>query len=112
MLAAGGGKTYFLLTIIQALLKSDAELFILDPKNADLADLGTIMPHVYSPKEEISECVEDFYERMIARSRSMKRNAQLQNRRELCVSRTSAQLLIFDEYVAYMGANRFPTSIE
>ncbi|WP_148779289.1 FtsK/SpoIIIE domain-containing protein, partial [Enterococcus faecium] len=66
----GGGKTYFLLTIIQALLKSDAELFILDPKNADLADLGTIMPHVYSQKEEISECVEDFYERMIARSRS------------------------------------------
>ena len=55
----GGGKTYFLLTIIQALLKSDAELFILDPKNADLADLGTIMPHVYSQKE-ISECVEDF----------------------------------------------------
>lgn len=48
----GGGKTYFLLTIIQALLKSDAELFILDPKNADLADLGTVMPHVYSQKKK------------------------------------------------------------
>ena len=53
-------------------MKSDAELFILDPKNADLADLGTVMPHVYSQKEEISACVEDFYERMIARSKAMK----------------------------------------
>ena len=52
-------------------MKSDAELFILDPKNADLADLGTVMPHVYSQKEEISACV-DFYERMIARSKAMK----------------------------------------
>ncbi len=46
------GKTYFLLTIIEALLKSDAELFILDPKNADLADLGTVMPHVYSKRKK------------------------------------------------------------
>ncbi len=30
-------------------------------KNADLADLGTVMPHVYSQKEEISACVEDFF---------------------------------------------------
>ena len=32
----GGGKTYFLLTIIEALLQTNAELYILDPKNADL----------------------------------------------------------------------------
>ena len=36
----GGGKTYFLLTLIEALLHTDAVLYILDPKNADLADLG------------------------------------------------------------------------
>ena len=29
----GGGKTYFLLTIIEALLQTNAELYILDPKN-------------------------------------------------------------------------------
>ena len=29
----GGGKTYFLLTIIEALLRTDAQLYILDPKN-------------------------------------------------------------------------------
>ena len=35
----GGGKTYFILTLIRALLPSNAVLYILDPKNADLADL-------------------------------------------------------------------------
>ena len=29
----GGGKTYFLLTIIEALLRTNADLYILDPKN-------------------------------------------------------------------------------
>ena len=38
----GGGKTYFLLTLIEALLHTNAVLYILDPKNADLAELGTV----------------------------------------------------------------------
>ena len=29
----GGGKTYFLLTLIEALLHTDAVIYILDPKN-------------------------------------------------------------------------------
>ena len=33
----GGGKTYFLLTLIEALLHTNAVLYILDPKNSDLA---------------------------------------------------------------------------
>ena len=55
----GGGKTYFLLTIIEALLQTNAELYILDPKNADLADLGTVMSNVYHTKEEMIDCVKD-----------------------------------------------------
>ena len=35
----GGGKTYFLLTLIEALLHTNAVLYILDPKNADLGDI-------------------------------------------------------------------------
>ena len=53
----GGGKTYFLLTLIEALLHTNAVLYILDPKNSDLADLGTVMPNVYHTKEEMIECV-------------------------------------------------------
>ena len=43
----GGGKTYFILTLIEALLRTNAVLFVLDPKNADLADLQAVMPDVY-----------------------------------------------------------------
>ena len=63
----GGGKTYFLLTIIETLLQTNAVLFILDPKNADLADLGTVMPNVYHTKEEMIACVNSFYEGMVSR---------------------------------------------
>jgi len=42
----GGGKTYFILTIIEALLRCNAVMYVLDPKNADLADLSVVMPEV------------------------------------------------------------------
>ena len=60
----GGGKTYFLLTIIEALLQTNAKLYILDPKTADLADLGTILPNVYHTKDNMIACVNAFYEGM------------------------------------------------
>ena len=53
----GGGKTYFLLTLIEALLHTNAVLYILDPKNGDLADLGTVMGNVYHTKEEMIDSV-------------------------------------------------------
>lgn len=68
----GGGKTYFLLTIIEALLKTNADLYILDPKNADLADLGTVMGNVYHTKDDMIDCVNAFYEDMVTRSEEMK----------------------------------------
>ena len=46
----GGGKTYFILTLIEALLRTNAVLSVLDPKNADLADLQAVMPDVYYKK--------------------------------------------------------------
>ena len=79
---------------------------------SDLADLGTVMPHVYSQKEEISACVEDFYERMIARSKAMKEMPNYKPGENYAYLGLPPNFLIFDEYVAYMGANRFPTSIE
>lgn len=68
----GGGKTYFILTIIEALLKCNAVMHVLDPKNADLADLSTVMPGVYYRKEDIIVCIDRFYDGMMARSESMK----------------------------------------
>ena len=63
-----------LLTLIEALLHTNAVLYILDPKNADLADLGTVMENVYHTKEEMIDCVNAFYEGMVQRSEEMKRH--------------------------------------
>lgn len=98
----GGGKTYFILTIIESLLQTNAKLFILDPKNADLADLGTVMRNVYYKKEEISECIDDFYERMMARSIDMKKMPNYKTGENYAYLGLEPNFLIFDEYVAYM----------
>lgn len=98
----GGGKTYFILTLIEALLKTNAQLFILDPKNADLADLGIVLPHVSVQKEEIAACIEDFYQRMLQRSQEMKKLPDYKTGENYAYLSLEPNFLIFDEYVAYM----------
>ena len=68
----GGGKTYFILTIIEALLRCNAVMYVLDPKNADLADLSVVMPEVWYKKDDITACIDRFYDGMMARSEAMK----------------------------------------
>lgn len=94
--------SYFLLTIIESLLKTNAKLFILDPKNADLADLGTIMDNVYYKQEDISTCVHDFYSKMMARSTAMKLMNTYKTGENYAYLGLEPNFLIFDEYVAYM----------
>ena len=97
----GGGKTYFLLTLIEALLHTDAILYILDPKNADLADLGTVMPNVYHTKEEMIDCVNSFYEGMVQRSEEIKRHPNYKTGENYAYLGLPPCFLIFDEYVAF-----------
>ena len=54
------------------MLHTDSKLYILDPKNADLADLGSVMANVYYRKEDLLSCIETFYEEMMKRSEEMK----------------------------------------
>ena len=67
----GGGKRNFILTLIEALLHKQIQNVILDPKNADLADLGSVMANVYYSKEDLLSCIETFYEEMMKRSEEM-----------------------------------------
>ena len=97
----GGGKTYFLLTIIETLLQTNAVLFILDPKNADLADLGTAMPNVYHTKEEMINCVNSFYDGMVSRSEEMKQHPNYKTGENYAYLGLAPYFLIFDEYVAF-----------
>ncbi len=98
----GGGKTYFILTLIEALLKTDAKLYILDPKNADLADLATVMPDVYYKKEDMITCIDEFYESMMTRSEEMKKMPNYKTGENYAYLGLSPHFLIFDEYVAFM----------
>ena len=98
----GGGKTYFLLTIIEALLRTNADLYILDPKNADLADLGTVMGNVYHTKDDMIDCVNAFYESMVTRSEEMKLHPNYRTGENYAYLGLAPQFLIFDEYVAFL----------
>ena len=42
----------------EALLRCNAVMYVLDPKNADLADLSVVMPEVYYKKEDITACID------------------------------------------------------
>lgn len=98
----GGGKTYFILTIIEALLRTNTVLYILDPKNADLADLGTVMDKVYYKKEDMIDCVNGFYDGMVARSEAMKLMPNYKTGQNYAYLGLAPHFLIFDEYVAFM----------
>lgn len=98
----GGGKTYFILTIIEALLHTTANLYILDPKNSDLADLESVMNNVYYRKDDMLQCINQFYEDMIARSESMKQHRNYKTGENYAYLGLPANFLIFDEYVAFM----------
>lgn len=98
----GGGKTYFILTIIEALLKCNAVMYVLDPKNADLADLSAVMPEVYYKKEDITAYIEQFYDGMMARSESMKLMENYKTGENYAYLGLAPHFLIFDEYVAFM----------
>lgn len=98
----GGGKTYFILTIIEALLQTDSILYVLDPKNADLADLAEVMPNVYYKKDEMIECLNQFYDEMMAMSEDMKKMDGYQTGKNYAYLGLPAHFLIFDEYVAFM----------
>ena len=98
----GGGKTYFILTIIEALLRCNAVMYVLDPKNADLADLAVAMPEVYYKKEDITACIDRFYDGMMERSEAMKRMANYKTGENYAYLGLAPHFLIFDEYVAFM----------
>ena len=98
----GGGKTYFLLTIIEALLRTDAQLYIVDPKTADLAALGTVLPHVYHDKDSMIDCVDTFYDGMVQRSEDMKQHPRYKTGENYAYLGLPPCFLIFDEYVAFL----------
>lgn len=105
MLISGGtgsGKSYYILILIKALVATNAVIYVLDPKNADLADLATVMDNVYYQKEDMIDCLDKFYEDMMARSEEMKTMPDYKTGENYAYLGLPAHFLIFDEYVAFV----------
>ncbi|MCC2251775.1 DUF87 domain-containing protein [Virgibacillus sp. AGTR] len=100
----GGGKTYFILTMIDALLKSGADIRILDPKNSDLSDLGEVMPKgtVFSKDTGIMMTLRKAVEGMLQRSEDMKKMPNYKTGGNYADVGLQPVFIVFDEYVAFM----------
>lgn len=98
----GGGKTYFILTLIQALIRDGNQLTILDPKNSDLADLTDVIPDVHYEQDDMIAAVAQFYQEMMERNKEMKKMAGYQTGNNYAALGLPAHFLVFDEYVAFM----------
>lgn len=100
----GGGKTYFILTLIKALLSYGAELKILDPKNADLADLESVVKTgtVFSQKNGIKMSLNKARKEMEQRSIDMKHAIGYKTGGNYASVGMKPYFVVFDEYVAFM----------
>ncbi|MCY7901568.1 coupling conjugation protein ConQ [Bacillus inaquosorum] len=99
----GGGKTYFMLTIIKACVGLGADVRILDPKNADLADLEEVLPKkVYSQKNGILMCLRKSVDGMMDRMDEMKQMPNYKTGENYAYLGLKPVFIFFDEYVAFM----------
>ncbi|MCY9374493.1 ATP-binding protein, partial [Bacillus sp. T17B1] len=99
----GGGKTYYMLTIIKACVGLGADVRILDPKNADLADLEEVLPKkVYSQKNGILMCLRKSVDGMMERMDEMKQMPNYKTGENYAYLGLKPVFIFFDEYVAFM----------
>ncbi len=101
--STGGGKTYFMLTVIKACVGLGADVKILDPKNADLADLEEALPkRVYSQKNGILMCLRKSVDGMMERMDEMKKMPNYKTGENYAYLGLKPVFIFFDEYVAFM----------
>ncbi|MED1423106.1 FtsK/SpoIIIE domain-containing protein [Bacillus altitudinis] len=104
----GGGKTYFILTLVKSLVASGADVRILDPKNADLADLEEVLEgKVFSRKNGIMMTLRKSVEDMMQRMDDMKNHPNYRTGENYSYLGYEPVFIIFDEYVAFMDMLTF-----
>lgn len=113
MLLSGGtgaGKTYVILSVLLGLVKGECkkeDIYIADPKNADLADLEGIFPNVYSQPNGIKMVINKFRKAMEERARTIKELPNYETGKNYRYFGLRPQFLIFDEIVAFMEMLKF-----
>jgi len=99
----GGGKTYFILTLVKSLVASGADVRILDPKNADLADLEEVLEgKVFSRKNGIMMTLRKSVEDMMQRMDEMKKHPNYRTGENYAFLGFKPVFIVFDEFVAFV----------
>ena len=70
-------EDHFILTLIEALLRTNAVLFVLDPRTPTLRIYRRLCRMCTTKGEDILACVDRFYEEMMKRSEDMKLMGEL-----------------------------------
>lgn len=92
-----------MLTIIKACVGLGTDVRILDPKNADLADLEEVLPKkVYSQKNGILMCLRKSVDGMMERMDEMKQMPNYKTGENYAYLGLKPVFIFFDEYVAFM----------
>ena len=111
----GGGKTYFLYSLIKAFL-SIGTVYICDPKSADLADLATIPVFkgkvFYGKGETMIRCLQQAVVRMEKRFKYMKSLENYQSGKNYAFYGMPPEFIFFDEWKAFYNALDYQTKDE
>ncbi|MDT2555501.1 hypothetical protein P7D63_12455 [Enterococcus raffinosus] len=98
----GGGKTYFIYTLIKVFMEIGT-VKIADPKKSDLgvlADLPAFKGHVVMEKEEIFRLLEDSFEMMIKRYKYMREHENYTMGKNYAFYEMPPYVVIVDEWAA------------
>lgn len=101
----GGGKTYFIYTLIKVFMEVGT-VKIADPKKSDLgvlADLPAFKGHVVMEKEEIFRLLEDSYEMMIKRYKYMREHENYTMGKNYAFYDMPPYVVIVDEWAAFFS---------
>lgn len=107
----GSGKSYFIFSILDGLLRTGAEVLLADPKRTDLSGLSettAFKGRVYAQTEDILAAFTQFYDDMMARadeySELTKQNDEMGNYRSYGLT---ARFFVFDEFAAFVNGLGF-----
>ncbi|WP_088808937.1 MULTISPECIES: FtsK/SpoIIIE domain-containing protein [unclassified Listeria] len=96
----GGGKTYFLFTILLNLLKMGAKVSIYDVKRSALASLNDTLPGVFIEGNKIIQNLRETYENMIKRFDAIRARTDYMAGKDFTYYKLRPVVVIIDEFVA------------
>lgn len=110
----GGGKTYFLFSLIYKLMQIGI-IDVCDPKQADLADLGDIPAfkgHVFTTNDFIARCLKNAVKDMEQRYAYMKSLPNYVSGKNYSYYEMPPHFVIVDEWAAFMSTLNYSESDE